>query len=110
MHRIIEWFVDNPVAANLLMAFFIAGGAVALLTMHKEEFPNVETGVVLVQVPYLGAAPTEVEQAVCIRIEEAIEGIEGIDRVNSNANEGMCSVNIELQIDSDYTAVLNEIK
>lgn len=110
MHRIIEWFVDNPVAANLLMAIFIAGGAVALLTMHKEEFPNVETGVVLVQVPYLGAAPTEVEQAVCIRIEEAIEGIEGIDRVNSNANEGMCSVNIELQIDSDYTAVLNEIK
>ncbi|MBS04934.1 MAG: cobalt-zinc-cadmium resistance protein [Gammaproteobacteria bacterium] len=110
MHRIIAWFVDNPVAANLLMAIFIAGGGVALLTMHKEEFPNIETGVVMVQVPYLGAAPAEVEQAVCVRIEEAIEGVEGIDRVNSNSMEGMCSVQIELMMDADYTRALNDIK
>ena len=110
MERIIAWFVDNPVAANLLMAIFIAGGAVALLTMHKEEFPNIETGVVMVQVPYLGAAPAEVEEAVCVRIEEAIEGVEGIDRVSSTAGEGMCSVQIELMQDADYTRALNDIK
>ena len=63
------------------MMIFVAGGSISLLTMHKEEFPNIEPGVVVVRVPYLGAAPEEVEQAVCIRVEEAIEGIDGIDRI-----------------------------
>ena len=110
MERMISWFVDNPVAANLMMWIFLAGGGISLMTMHKEEFPNIEPGVVNVGVPYLGAAPTEVEEAVCVRIEEAIEGSEGIDRVHTVAAEGMCNVNVELLADSDYTRALNDIK
>ena len=85
------WFVDNPVAANLLMLIMLLGGCVSLLSMHKEEFPNIEPGIITINVPYLGAAPVEVEKAVCIRIEEAIEGIEGIDRMQSVSSEGICS-------------------
>ncbi|MCH8257861.1 MAG: efflux RND transporter permease subunit, partial [Proteobacteria bacterium] len=110
MLKIITWFVDNPIAANLMMMIFLAGGAISLLTMHKEEFPNIEPGIVLVRVPYLGAAPEEVEQAVCIRLEEAIEGVEGIDRMQSIANEGMCTVTLELFSDTDITKALNDIK
>ena len=110
MHRAIEWFVDNPVAANLLMFIFLVGGLMSMFSMHKEEFPNIEPGVVQVRIPYLGAAPEEVEQAVCIRVEEAIEGVNGMDKVHSNASEGMCSVTIELDQESNYNAVLNEIK
>ncbi|MDZ7686020.1 MAG: efflux RND transporter permease subunit [Gammaproteobacteria bacterium] len=88
MHKMITWFVDNPIAANLLMAIFCVGGAISLATMHKEEFPSIEPGIVQITVPYLGAAPEEVEQAVCVRVEEAIEGVEGIDRVRSTAAEG----------------------
>ncbi|MBD3646014.1 MAG: efflux RND transporter permease subunit, partial [Pseudomonadales bacterium] len=100
----------NPVAANLMMAIFIAGGTISLVTMHKEEFPNIEPGIVTINIPYLGAAPAEVERAVCVRVEEAIEGVEGIDRMQSNAREGMCSVTIELVQTTDYTHWLNEIK
>lgn len=106
----ITWFVDNPIAANLLMAIFLVGGAISLNTMHKEEFPSIEPGIVQVTVPYLGAAPEEVEQAVCIRVEEAIDGVEGIDRVFSIASEGVCSVTIELLPDANLTKALNEIK
>lgn len=110
MGKVITWFVDNPVAANLMMLIFLAGGAISLLTMHKEEFPNIEPGIIMVQVPYLGAAPEEVEQAVCIRIEEAIEGVDGIDRMRTTANEGMCTVILELLPDTEITTALNEIK
>ena len=91
-HKFIAWFVDNPVAANLMMLIFLAGGTISLFSMHKEEFPSIEPGVVQIQVPYLGAAPEEVEEAVCIRIEEAIEGVDGMDRVHTTAREGMCSI------------------
>ena len=110
MERVIGWFVDNPVAANLMMFIFLVGGAISLATMHREEFPSIEPGIVSVTVPYLGAAPEEVEQAVCIRIEESVEGVRGIDRMQSFANEGVCTVILELESDADDGKVMNEIK
>ena len=73
------------------MFILLAGGIMSLFTTHQEEFPNVDPDVVSVTVPYLGASPEEVERGVCIRIEEAIESIQGIDRVNTTASEGVCS-------------------
>ena len=109
-HRAITWFTDNPVAANLMMLIFISGGLISLATMHKEEFPTIDPGIIRVQVPYLGAAPEEVEQGVCIRIEEAIEGVDGMDRFFSISNEGMCTVMIEVLQDVEVTRVLNDVK
>lgn len=109
-HKFLTWFVDNPVAANLMMAIFIAGGFISLVSMHKEEFPNIEPGIVQIQIPYLGAAPEEVEQAVCVRVEEAIEGVDGMDRFFSTSREGMCSVMVELSQSADITTTLNDIK
>lgn len=110
MHTPIRWFANNPVAANLLMVLLILGGTYGALTTNQEEFPNFDVKVVQVQVPYLGAAPVEVEKSVCVRVEEAIEGLEGIDKMRSVANEGMCSVAAELFDDADEVQVLNEIK
>ena len=109
-HKFLTWFADNPVAANLMMAIFITGGFISLATMHKEEFPNIEPGIVQIQIPYLGAAPEEVEEAVCIRVEEAIEGVDGMDRFSSTSREGMCSVMVEVSQNADITTVLNDIK
>ncbi|MBT4159949.1 MAG: efflux RND transporter permease subunit, partial [Gammaproteobacteria bacterium] len=109
-HKVLTWFTDNPVAANLLMMIFIAGGSISLFSMHKEEFPNIEPGVVQIVVPYLGAAPEEVEQAVCIRIEEAVEGVDGKDRLFTVSREGTCTVLVEVLPDVDVTTVLNEVK
>ena len=77
MFTAIRWFAHNSVAANLLMIMLLVGGGLSLITTNQEEFPMFEIPVVRVGVPYLGAAPVEVEKSVCIRIEEAIEGVEG---------------------------------
>ncbi|MEZ5557827.1 MAG: efflux RND transporter permease subunit [Pseudomonadales bacterium] len=110
MYNAIAWFTRNPVAANLLMSVLLIGGVLAMLTVHQEEFPNINTQVVSISVPYLGAAPEESEQGVCLRIEEAIEGVEGIDKIHSSATEGACSVQAELTMDADASETLNEIK
>ncbi|PLW67381.1 efflux RND transporter permease subunit [Pseudohalioglobus lutimaris] len=110
MPRIIAWFVYNPVAANLLMMILVVGGLLALPRTHQEEFPNIEVDAVHVKVPYLGAAPEEVESAVCVRIEEAVQGSEGIDTIRSTASEGFCSVIIELVDGVDKNKVANDIK
>ncbi len=110
MHGAIAWFARNSVAANLLMFILVLAGVLALFTVHQQTFPNIDPDVVTVNVPYLGAAPEEVEQGVCVRIEEAVEGTDGIKKIHSSATEGQCNVTIELTEDSVPIQALNEIK
>ena len=106
----IEWFARNSVAANLLMVFIIVSGVIGLLNVRGEEFPTVALDMVTIEVPYLGAAPEEVEEGVCIRIEEAIQGIEGIKRITSTAAEDRGTVLVEIEQGADVRTVLDDVK
>ncbi|MDN4504305.1 efflux RND transporter permease subunit [Alteromonadaceae bacterium BrNp21-10] len=107
---LIAWFARNSVAANLLMWILIIGGLFGAMTIKKQVFPNFEFNNISVRVPYLGAAPQEVEEGVLIKIEEAVKNIQGIKRVIAIANEGMGTVNIEVEEDYDPQLVLDEVK
>jgi multidrug efflux pump subunit AcrB len=108
--RIIAWFVHNPVAANLLMAVLVVGGLITLPSIRQEEFPSIDLEIVRVSVEYLGAAPEEAEDGVCIRIEEELEGTLGIDSISSLAVEGACVVTVELVMGVDGNSVTADIK
>ena len=106
----IAWFARNPVAANLMMAFIIASGLIATTAVTEEVFPEVDLDRISIQVPYLGAAPEEVEEGVVLRIEEAIQGIDGIKQIVSTASEGSASVIVELELGADSRRVVDEVK
>ncbi|MDE0001898.1 MAG: efflux RND transporter permease subunit [Rhodospirillaceae bacterium] len=110
MKRVIGWFVSNPVAANLLMTILIAGGLISIFQIRQEEMPPIELDMVSVSVPYLGAAPEEVENGVNLRIEEILEGVQGIYRMTSTAREGNGSVLLELETNANRIQTANEIK
>ena len=109
-NRGIAWFARNPVAANLMMVFIIASGLIATGAITEEVFPEVDLDRISIQVPYLGAAPEEVEEGVVIRIEEAIQGVDGIKEIVSTASEGSASVMVELELGADSSRVVDEVK
>ncbi len=110
MNGMISWFAKNPVAANLLMVFIVVSGAISMLSVNSEVFPEFELDMISIQVPYLGAAPEEVEEAVSIRVEEAIQGLDGIKEITSTASEGGGTVLVELELGADARRVVDEIK
>jgi multidrug efflux pump subunit AcrB len=110
MKSAIAWFARNHVAANLLMAAMAVGGIVMMPRIQQKSFPDIDVNVISVGVVYLGAAPEEVEQGVCIRIEEEIHGIEGIEKLSSSAAEGACGVSAELIDGYPVDRALSEIK
>ncbi len=110
MSGVIGWFARNGVAANLLMVFIVVWGLLALNGMPIEVFPSIEIQTITVNVPYLGAAPEEVEQGVCLRIEEAVQDLEGVTTIRSTAAEGAGVVVIELDADAEPRAVLDQVK
>ena len=110
MTRLIAWFVDNSISANLLMAVLVLGGLLTMFSLRQEEFPSIDTQTIQISVEYLGATPLEVEEAVCVRIEEAIEGTLGIDYMSATAAEGICGVFVSLLSGTDTTWVTSEIE
>jgi multidrug efflux pump subunit AcrB len=107
---IIAWFAANHVAANLLMLLILFTGLVSLFTIRKQTTPDFELNTIEVRVPYLGAAPQEVEEGVVIKIEEAIQDVQGIVEMRGSAREGLGSVTIKVSQDADLLEVLNEVK
>lgn len=100
----------NPVAANLLMVFFLAGGLFVAGKVQKEIFPSFEVNMVRVTVEYPGASPEEVEEGVLLSIEDEVRSLEGVKRVKSYAFEGKGVVNVELQDDVNQIGALQEVK
>lgn len=110
MNRMIEWFANNSVVANLLMIMIVAGGFLTIPRITKEIFPEFSIDIINISVRYLGAAPAEVEEGVSVRIEEAIQDLEGIKRITSSSSEGVGSVMVELEPGTDTREMLNDVK
>lgn len=107
---LIAWFASNHVAANLLMFLIIAFGIVSSFTIRKQTTPDFELNWVQIRVPYLGAAPQEVEEGVVVKVEEAIQDIAGIVEINSRSTEGMGAITVEVATGEDINEILSEIK
>ena len=107
----IAWFARNDVAANLLMVVIIALGLYSATRMIPLEiFPDTSRNIITIEAVYRGASPAEVEQAVNLRIEEAVADIIGIDNLYSNALEGVARIRLELLGGYDPEEILSEVK
>ena len=110
MESLGKWSINNRVTINLIMVFILVAGFFTVTQMRREMFPQFALDMVNVSVAYPGASPEEVEEGICIKIEEKIKGVEGISRTLSGAYENMGSVTVELDADADIKQVLNDIK
>jgi len=109
-YALIEWFARNAVAANLLMIILLAGGLYSVATIKKESQPPIDTNFITVSMPFLGSSPEDVEEGILIKIEEAIQDIEGIEEIISTGRRGSGTVQVEVSSGYDVLEVLNEIK
>ncbi|ARD43926.1 efflux RND transporter permease subunit [Colwellia sp. PAMC 21821] len=107
---IIAWFARNSVAANLLMIFILVGGFLTIQTINKQMFPQVKVNWISYAAPYPGAAPQEVEEGITIKIEEALETVQGLKRVITYSNRNFSNGWFEVELDYDPQVVLEEVK
>ncbi|MGM0418350.1 MAG: efflux RND transporter permease subunit [Thermodesulfobacteriota bacterium] len=104
----LAWMAGNSVAANLLMFLLLVGGLIMGLNTKQEVFPEFSTDTVIVSVSYPGASPEEVEKGIILPVEEAVEGLEGIDEIRSTASEGRGTVRIEALDSTDIIKLWQE--
>lgn len=110
MNRMIAWFAENSVAANLMMLLIIIAGLLAVPQTRKELIPNISLDRVSISIVYPGASPTEVEKSVCVPVEENIFDIDGIHSLQTSARQDTCVVVAEVDGNFDSREVMDEIR
>ena len=105
----IAWFAHHPNAANLLMAAILLLGLVALPGLQRETLPEIANDKVEVRVVYQGATTEEVEDAVCRRIEDALDGITDLDETRCEAREGQGIATAVMREGADMVRFLDDV-
>lgn len=107
----ISWFARNPVAANLLMLSILALGLGSLkLNIPLEVFPSIEPRAVTVNVTVPGTLPEDIETGVSVKVEEAVQDLEGIESLFSRSSESAASITIRIEDGYDAREMLAEVK
>src|SRR6202795_2457420 len=92
------------------MVALIVFGVFSLLQLQTDEFPDVQQPIVNVAVPYPGASPDVVEREVLDRLEEAISGISGVDRMQGSAQDGFANITVFFIYEKDIQQASQDIR
>jgi len=91
----IAYFTRHPTIASLLMIALLVIGIYSFPQLRRETFPQIAPRLVQVTVAWPGSRPEEIEQAVCQRIEDAIDTVNNVDEIICEALEGLATAKIE---------------
>ncbi|QDV70497.1 Toluene efflux pump membrane transporter TtgB [Rosistilla carotiformis] len=106
----LEKFVNHKVLANVLMLSLIGLGIYAIPRLQKETFPRFDSSEIQVRMTYRGASAEDVEQGICLPIEDAIDGIQNVKKVTCTAQEGSATVVVEIDEGADIATALSDIE
>ncbi len=110
MKNIIQLMARNNIFANLLMAIILVSGLYGASTMNREFFPNFSVDFVEINMIYPGATPAEIEEGICQRFEEAVEGVEGVKKFHATAMEGVGFGFVEVKDGADEQKVMDDVR
>jgi multidrug efflux pump subunit AcrB len=110
MKKVIEFLARHPIWGNVILYSVLGFGLLAFLQMRYSFFPELQTDLISIQCVYPGASPQEIEEGVVLKIEEKLDGIEGIDRVTSVSRENVATVTVEILFGYDLEKALADVK
>ena len=106
----IRYFTSHPTAANILMLLIIILGLIGLPKLQRDTFPVIPPTEIEIRTPYPGATPYEVEEAICFRIEDALDSIAELAEVRCDARENLAITTVQMHEQGNIDTFYNDIK
>ena len=104
----LKHFIDRPVLAAVISIVIVLGGIIGVATLPVEQYPDIAPPTVMVRASYPGASAETIQKSVIIPLEEAINGVENMMYIKSeasNAGSGSITVYFKQGTDADMAAV-----
>ncbi len=102
--------INRPITTLMMVLALIVFGLISFRAMPVALFPNIDIPIVTIQTAYYGADPETVESKVTDKIEEAVSGIDGIDKLLSTSYEGLSVVTIQFKLTKDIEVATNDVR
>ncbi|GAA5190202.1 efflux RND transporter permease subunit [Ferrimonas gelatinilytica] len=106
----IRFFVRHPTAANLLMALLLLVGLMSLGQIKRETFPEFKFNTIAASIVYPGATALQAEQNLCLRMEDAVDGLSDVRESHCQASEGAASLRLKMEDRADMTRSLIDVQ
>src|SRR5215213_1660924 len=101
MQRIVRWCLGNKSVVILATLLLIGSGAYATTQLNQELLPDISFPIITISTPVTGAGPALVDEHVTQPVEDAINGVQGIQSVRSTSAQGFSVVLVEFDLDQD---------
>lgn len=102
--------VKNPVTVLVLAFILLLAGFVSYQGMPRESSPEIKIPLIFVTTIYAGASPEDMEKLVTEKIEDKLEGLDGLKKVSSTSGQGFSSVTVEFNPDVVVETALRRVK
>lgn len=108
--NLIKYLADHPTGSNLLMIIFIVMGLATYNQLKRETFPEFTSSKVEIKIIYPGASANEVENVVCLRVLDALDGINNIEEKSCEARENLAIGIVEWDENGAFDRLIDDIK
>ncbi len=105
-----KFAVKNPVTVLVLAVILLLAGSMSYKNMPLESFPEVKIPLIFVNVVYPGASPEDIEKTVTKKIEDKLEGMDGVKKISSQSKESIGSIQVEFNADVKVETALRRVK
>ena len=102
--------VLRPVFATVLSILLVIFGLVAFSELPLREYPDIDPPVVTIETNYVGASASVVDSQITQVIEERIAGVEGIQFIEAQSEDGRSQITVRFAIDNDINEAANDIR
>lgn len=110
MKYLTRWFIRNPVAANLIMAFIIISGLLTLSHMRIEGFPKLPPSTISVMTYHANAHAEQIDEHITQKIEKSLEGLDGVKNIASTTINGMSEIIIKKNAGYELQRLLDDVR
>ena len=110
MNKLIAYFIKYPIWANALIVVTAIAGVLSLFIMPKSFFPEMNPNRVYVNVAYPGASPKEIEEGITTKVEESLNGIQGVKEITSTSSENISNITVTGIEGIDLDKMLQDVK
>lgn len=105
-----KFAVKNPVSVIIMALMILIAGYSAYMGMARESFPEVKIPYIFVNTILPGGTPQDIEQLITRKIEDKLEGMDGVKTVSSQSMESVSAIQIQFNTDVDVETALRRVR
>ena len=102
--------VNHPVTTGLIFLAFAILGVFALMRLPVDNFPDVESNVIMVMSSYPGASAEDVENNLTKLLENSLNGVSDLKNITSNSRENISVLTLEFEYGTDIDEATNDVR